>query len=315
MALCQLTVGLRREKYDMSIRRKAKSVETLKARYGLIFISPWIVGIILFFLFPIIQSIYFSFAHMSIGSNGVKTEFIGLENFDNIIRVNPDYINNLVSGLENIVVSLPLIIVISLILALFLNNAFHGRLFFRSLFFLPVILASGLVLELFLNAAAGNATEVALSDSVSFGIIDVSEVLRGLQLPVSIEGYLSAAIGSLFMIVWQTGIQILLFIAGLQSIPDLLYEVAKVEGATKWEEFWFITLPMLLRTMLLVVVFTIVELITSKTNPVITQGYNQFNNLEFGRGSAMLWLYFSIAGLFMAILFLLYNKLFFRKWG
>ena len=299
----------------MSVHRKSKSIETLKARYGLVFISPWIVGVILFFLFPIIQSIYFSFADMSIGSDGVKTKFIGLENFDNIIRVDPDYINNLVSGLKNIAVSLPLILVISLILALFLNNDFHGRLFFRALFFLPVILASGLVLDLFLKAAAGNATEVALSDTVSFGMIDFSEVLKGLQLPVSIEGYLSDAISNLFMIVWQTGIQILLFIAGLQSIPDLLYEVAMVEGATKWEEFWFITLPMLLRTMLLVIVFTIVELITSKTNPVITQGYNQFNNLEFGRGSAMLWMYFSIAGVFIAVLFALYNKVFLRKWG
>ena len=299
----------------MLIRRKPKSIETLKSRYGLVFISPWIIGIILFFLFPIVQSIYFSFADMTIGSDGVKTQFIGLDNFDNIIRVNPDYINNLISGLQSIVVSLPLILVISLILALFLNNAFRGRLFFRSLYFLPVILASGLVLELFLTAASGNATEVALSESVSFGMIDFSEVLEGLQLPLSIEEYLSAAIGDLFMIVWQTGIQILLFIAGLQSIPDLLYEVAMVEGATKWEEFWFITLPMLLRTMLLVVIFTVVELITSKTNPVITQGYNQFNNLEFGRGSAMLWLYFSIVGVFIAIFFLFYNKIFLRKWG
>lgn len=296
-------------------RRKHKSVETLKSRYGLIFISPWLVGIILFFLFPIVQSIYFSFANMSISGDGVKTQFIGMENFDNIIKVDPDYINNLISGLQSIVVSLPLILVISLILALFLNNSFRGRLFFRSLYFLPVILASGLVLELFLKAAAGNATEVALSESVSFGMIDFSEVLKGLELPVSIEDYLSAAISDLFMIVWQTGIQILLFIAGLQSIPDLLYEVAKVEGATKWEEFWFITLPMLLRTMLLVIIFTIVELITSKTNPVITQGYNQFNNLEFGRGSAMLWLYFSIVGVFIALFFLIYNKVFLRKWG
>ena len=281
----------------------------------MIFISPWIVGTILFFLFPIVQSVYFTFADISIGAEGVKTQFIGIENFNNIIKRDPDYINNLISGLQSIAVSLPLILVISLIIALFLNNSFKGRLFFRSLYFLPVILASGLVLDLFLKAAAGNATEVALSDSVSFGMIDFSEVLKGLELPLSIEGYLSAAISDLFMIVWQTGIQILLFIAGLQSIPDLLYEVAKVEGATKGEEFWFITLPMLLRTMLLVIIFTIVELITSKTNPVITQGYNQFNNLEFGRGSAMLWLYFSIVGVFIAIFFLFYNKIFLRKWG
>lgn len=299
----------------MLFKRKHKSIESLKSYYGLIFISPWIVGILLFFLFPVLQSIYFSFADMSIDAEGVKTQFVGLDNFNNIINVNPDYIDNLLSGLKSMLVSLPLILVISLILALLLNNAFRGRLFFRSLFFLPVIIANGLVLELFLQAAAGNATEVALSDSATFAMIDFTEILQGLELPLSIEEYLSTAINELFMIIWQTGIQILLFIAGLQSIPDLLYEVAKVEGATKWEEFWFLTLPMLARTMLLVIIFTVVELITAKTNPIITQGYNQFNVLEFGRGSAMLWLYFSIVGIFIAIFFLIYNKIVLRKWG
>lgn len=299
----------------MSVKRKHKGIETLKSRYGLIFLSPWIVGMLFFFLFPIIQSAYFSFADLSIGADGVSTEFIGLENFKNILYIDPDYINNLISGLQSIFVSLPFILVISLILALLLNNSFRGRLFFRSLYFLPVIIASGLVLELFLDAASGDATEVALSESVTFGMIDFSEVLEGLNLPSSIEQYLSVALSNLFMLVWQSGIQIILFIAGLQSIPDLLYEVARVEGATKWEEFWFITLPMLLRTLLLVVVFTMVEVITSKTNDVITQSYNQFNNLEFGRGSAMLWLYFLIAGVIIGLILLAYNKVFMRKWG
>ena len=299
----------------MSVKRKHKGIETLKSRYGLIFLSPWIVGMLFFFLFPIIQSAYFSFSDLSIGADGVSTKFIGLENFKNILYIDPDYINNLISGLQSIFVSLPFILVISLILALLLNNSFRGRLFFRSLYFLPVIIASGLVLELFLDAASGDATEVALSESVTFGMIDFSEVLEGLNLPSSIEQYLSVALSNLFMLVWQSGIQIILFIAGLQSIPDLLYEVARVEGATKWEEFWFITLPMLLRTLLLVVVFTMVEVITSKTNDVITQSYNQFNNLEFGRGSAMLWLYFLIAGVIIGLILLAYNKVFMRKWG
>ena len=299
----------------MSVKRKHKGIETLKSRYGLIFLSPWIVGMLFFFLFPIIQSAYFSFADLSIGADGVSTEFIGLENFKNILYIDPDYINNLISGLQSIFVSLPFILVISLILALLLNNSFRGRLFFRSLYFLPVIIASGLVLELFLDAASGDATEVALSESITFGMIDFSEVLEGLNLPSSIEQYLSVALSNLFMLVWQSGIQIILFIAGLQSIPDLLYEVARVEGATKWEEFWFITLPMLLRTLLLVVIFTMVEIITSKTNDVITQSYNQFNNLEFGRGSAMLWLYFLIAGVIIGLILLAYNKVFMRKWG
>lgn len=110
-----------------------------------------------------------------------------------------------------------------MILAILLNNNFRGRLFFRALYFLPVIISSGIVLELFLTAAQGDATEVAISDSVSFGMINFADVLKGLNLPVTIEEYLSVALNNLFMMVWQSGIQILLFIAGLQSIPDCEY--------------------------------------------------------------------------------------------
>lgn len=297
------------------MKKKTKGIETLKARYGLIFLAPWIVGMALFFVFPILQSAYFSFARLSITMDGVETEFVGLNNIRNMLFVNPDYLNNLLAAVKSLCVSAPFILIISLILALPLSSAFRGRLFFRALFFLPVIFASGPVLELFLSAAASDATEVALSDAVSFGMIDFTDVLRGLQLPSSVETYLSVALSNLFMLVWQSGIQILLFVAGLQSIPDLLYEVAKVEGATKWEEFWFITLPMLLHTILLVILFTLVEIITVKTNPVMNQSYTQFRNLEFGIGSAMLWFYFLIAGALIAFILLVYNKACLKKWG
>jgi len=308
-------------------RRKKKGIETLKSHYGLMFLSPWIVGMVLFFVFPILQSMYFSFARLSISKLGVKTEFIGFDNFKNILFVNPDYMNNLFKAVQSLFVSVPFIIIISLTLALQLNSSFKGRLLFRALFFIPVIFASGPVLDLFLyatatngtsvglSAAASSATQVAVSDAVSFGMIDFTEILRGLDLPAQVETYLSTALSNLFMLVWQSGIPILLFVAGLQSIPDLLYEVAKVEGATKWEEFWFVTLPMLLRTMLLVTIFTMVEAITLKTNPIIKQGYNQFSSLNFGAGSAMLWFYFLIAGIFIALILLIYSKVFMKKWG
>lgn len=296
------------------MKRKPMSVEKIKSRYGYIFLSPWIIGMLLFFLFPIFQSMYFSFTRLSISGSGITTEFIGIENFHSILYINPDYVNNLIKGLTEIFTQLPFIIIVSLVLALLLNNNFPGRLFFRSLYFLPVIISSGLALNLFLSASGNNATQVSLSDSVSFGMIDFTEILSGLNLPTSIETYLSTVLEDLFMLVWKSGIQIILFISGLQSIPDSLYEVSKVEGATKWEEFWFITLPMLLRTMLLVIIFTIVEIITSANNPVIEQGYNQFGVLEYGIGSAMLWFYFTIVGISIAVILLLYNKLFLKRW-
>ena len=295
-------------------KRKAIGLDTVKARYGYIFLAPWIVGMAVFFLVPIFQSVIYAFADISLDIDKINTKMVGMENFRYVLYKDSQYIDNLIEAVKGMFISVPFVLVVSLILAVILDSKFHGRLFFRSLFFLPVIITTGVVLDLYLRAATTNATDVAVSEAASFGMVDFTQVLNGLNLPAAVKNYLSVALDNLFMLVWQSGIQIVLFIAGLQSIPDLLYEVSKVEGASKWEEFWFITVPMLARTMFLVIVFTIVENITSATNPVISQSYGYFNNLLYGRGSAGLWFYFLIVGVIMAVVLLLYNKVLLKRW-
>lgn len=293
---------------------KSKGIESLKAQYGFLFTLPWLIGLIVFFIIPIIQSVIYSFSDLSVGAGSMEIELAGIKHYKFILFEDPKYIDNLISGLSNIFIQVPFILVLSLILGILLNNEFRGRILFRSLYFLPVIIASGVVLKMFLEAAQGDATEIAVSDSVSFGMIDFSSVLEGLNLPESILGYLSIALDNIFMLIWQSGIQIVLIIAGLQTIPDLLYEVAHVEGATKWEQFWFITLPMMIRTMLLVCIFTIVEVVTTNVNPVMNQGYNYFGNIEYGTGSAALWFYFILVGAILVAVFGIFSK-FLKKWG
>ena len=294
--------------------KKHKGIETLKSRYGFIFTLPFVIGLIVFFIIPIIQSIIYSFSDLKVNAGSIDIVFRGLKHYKFILIEEPNYINNLLKGLKNIFIQVPFIMILSFILGILLNNEFKGRIFFRSLYFLPVIIASGVVLKLFLQAARGGATEVAVSESASFGMIDFSTVLQGLDLPESILDYLSIALDNIFMFIWQSGIQIVLIIAGLQTIPDLLYEVAHVEGATKWEQFWFITLPMMIRTLLLVIIFTIVEVVTTNTNPVMNQGYNYFANIEYGTGSAVLWFYFVIVGAIIALTLGLFSKML-KKWG
>lgn len=294
--------------------KKKKGIEMLKSRYGFLFTLPWLIGVAVFFVIPIIQSLIYSFSSLRIEPGHVVTEWIGIENYRFIIKDNPKYLENLFSGLKNIFIQVPFILVLSLILGVLLNNDFKGRIFYRSLYFLPVIIASGVVLKMFLEASQGDSTEIATSDSVSFGMIDFSGVLEGLNLPPSILEYLTVVLDNIFLLVWQCGIQIVLVIAGLQTIPDLLYEVAHVEGASKWEQFWFITLPMMIRTMLLVVIFTLVEVVTINTNPVMNQSYSFFGNIEYGYGSAALWFYFVIVGFVIALVMFVFSK-FLKKWG
>ena len=297
--------------------RKAKhrSIEQLKERYAYMFISPWIFGMIVFFLYPIFHSVYLSFANMSIGIEGVVTEFVGTNNYYQILVTDPNYLDNVLSALKNIFISVPFILVVSMVLALLLNGSYKGRIFYRGLYFLPVIIASGTVLQLFLTAGSTNATQAAVSDAAGFDLIDFDDVLSGLNLPSFIEDYISLALGEIFMLVWQSGIQTILIIAGLQSIPDLHYEVARVEGANPWETFWFVTFPQLIRTMVLVVIFSIIEVCAANTNEIISAAYRKFNDIEYGVGSAMLWFYYIFVAVVMLIIFLIYQRVFVKKWG
>ena len=296
--------------------KKHHGIERIRERYGLIMISPWIFGILVFFLFPLFQSIYFSFSDVSIEYGGAVLAFTKLKNYHTILAEDPNYVKNLFSAFNNLLISLPFILIVSIILALLLNGKYRGRIFFRGLFFLPVIMASGITLELFLAAAGSASGSAPVSDTATFDMmVDFSTILKSLNLPSSIENYIAQALSKIFLLVWQSGIQTILIIAGLQSIPDLLYEVAQVEGASQWEKFWYITFPMLSRTILLVTVFTTVETVSASSNSIMSMAYDKMTVLEYGVGSAMLWFYFSIVGLFLALFLLIYNKAFLKRWG
>ena len=295
-------------------KTKKKGLENLKSRYGLMFISPWIIGLLLFFLFPIGQSIYYSFSSIQLSSNGIITSFLGLDNYDFIMNKHPLYLSALVESLASMAYTLPAILVVSLVLALILNKKFAGRTFYRCLYFLPVIIASGVVVDLLFSVTSSDISSVGVDASVSANMVDFTEIIAKLELPVQISKYISVVMDEIVNIIWGTGVQIILFISGLQSIPDLLYEVAKVEGCTKWEEFWFITLPMLSRVMVLVIVYTVVELLTAKSNPLMALLIKTLSNLEYGTGAAMAWLYFLIVGVALGIIMYLIDRFWSRRW-
>lgn len=295
-------------------KTKKKGLENLKSKYGLMFISPWIIGLLLFFLFPIGQSIYYSFSSIQLSSNGIITSFLGLDNYDFIMNKHPLYLSALVESLVSMAYTLPAILVVSLVLALILNKKFAGRTFFRCLYFLPVIIASGVVVDLLFSVTSSDISSVGVDASVSANMVDFTEIIAKLELPVQISKYISVVMDEIVNIIWGTGVQIILFISGLQSIPDLLYEVAKVEGCTKWEEFWFITLPMLSRVMVLVIVYTVVELLTAKSNPLMALLIKTLSNLEYGTGAAMAWLYFLIVGVALGIIMYLIDRFWSRRW-
>lgn len=295
-------------------RNKNRGIEALKSRYGWICISPWIVGLVLFFGLPIIQSVIYTFSDVKLATGGLQTEFVGLENYKYIFAQNADYLDYIAAAVIQFLYSFPVILIISIILAIMLNQKFKGRIFFRALYFLPVIIASGAVLSVVLSSVSDGVANIETDESVAMAMFDVDEIVTSLGLPSKIGEYFVTIIDGIMNMIWNCGIQTVLFISGMQTIPPLLYEVSKVEGATKWEEFWFITLPMLSRVIVLVGVFTMVELMTAQNNSVMRQAYVFMRTQNYGEGSAMLWSYFSVIGVIMAVILGLYNRLCMRKW-
>ena len=296
-------------------KKKYRGIEQLKSRYGWLFISTWLVGVILFFAIPVIQSVISSFSQMTVNEGGIKTLFVGMKNYKYIITEHTDYLGWLRKSVTNFLYSLPIIVLLSLVLALLLNNKFKGRLFFRALYFMPVIIASGVVIELISGMTTGGMSDSSVSESVSGGMFSVQDVMAVLDLPNQVAEYVQKIISNIFDLIWNSGIQTVLFIAGLQSIPSSLYEASRVEGATKWEEFWFITFPMLSNVTLLVMVYTMVELFISNRNVLILKVYDLMRAAVYDQTSAMMWFYFLIVGGIMGIIVGIYRKRLQNKWS
>ena len=294
--------------------KKNRGILELKSRYGYMFTLHWIIGIVIFFALPLIQSIVFSFSEIEIVNGGINVDIIGLANYKQILLADANYEQWLSGSVTSYLYSLPIILLLSMSLALILNQKFKGRLFFRALYFLPVIISTGAVINLIFKTTSSDMSNIGVSDAYSSNMVSVDDIVKLLDIKGEIAQYITVTISKMFDLVWSCGIQIVLFLAGLQSVPSSFFEASRIEGATKWEEFWFITFPMLSRVTLLVTVFTMVELITSERTTLIKNVYSMMRTGNYDETSAMMWFYFLICGGMMGLLVFLYNRFLMKRW-
>ncbi len=295
-------------------KKKYRSIEQLKSRYGYGFTAIWVIGFILFFAIPIIQSLTYAFSDVAPSAEGIQTKFVGFQNFNFILNEHPDFTGWLTADISSILYSMPIILLVSVVLALLLNQKFRGRIIFRAVYFIPVIIATGAVLKLMFSTTSEEMTTAGVSSTITGSMFSIEDVVGWLNIPDKVAQILKNIIDNIFDLLWSCGIQTVLFIAGLQSIPSTLYEASRVEGATKWEEFWFITFPSLGSVTLLVAVYTMVDVFTNTRNTVIEKAYGQMSSGVYDEPSAMLWTYFAIVGVIMAIVLFLYNRFLLKRW-
>lgn len=299
-----------------NIRMKLGSYEGQKALWGFLFVLPWLLGFIFFFFIPLLTSLRYSLSTVEASSQGLKINFVGISNFVEALTVNTSFNRTLVESIMNIVVNVPLIIILSLFLAVLLNQKFVGRSLARSIFFLPVILASGVILNLESTSLVQaineeNANSGGLANAM--GAFELKRMMIMSGVNETIVNYLTGAVGRIYQIISQSGVQILIFLAGIQTISPQLYEASKMEGATGYEAFWKITFPMVSPLILVNMVYTIVDSFSRSdvTDLIMTTGFNNFN---FGLSSAMAWLYFTSIMLILLIsTYFISRKVFYQE--
>jgi len=296
------------------MKKSLKDFSQRKRMYGRMFILPWEIGFVIFFLIPLVQSLSFVFCDVTVGEFNFETKWTGLANIQYIFGESAKYVDNLVDALTSFIYSILLVVALSLIVGVILNQNFKGRIVFRSIFFLPVIVATGVVMTLLMGETEQTAAAVESMRGGGNGV-NVTAILEGMHLTPEITGFLVSFVNQIFDLFWDCGIQIVLFISGLQSIPEQLYEVCRVEGANKWEEFWYVTFPMLSGTTLLVMVFTAIEIFTDSSNLVMKQGLDLLKQTEYSWSAAMLWVYFAIVGAILGLAVLLLQKFVFSRWA
>ncbi len=275
---------------------------------GLLFVLPFLVGFFFIFLPLITESLKYSFSNMEVTMDGyvlTKAKENGLEHYIKAFAIDPDFNLQLLSSIGGMLVQIPLVLIFSFFAANLLNQKFRGRTVARSIMFLPVIISSGVIIALensdLLVSTLSTTSELTGSDLAS--ALNMTQFLYDYtSLPVSVISFLSSAVTGLYDIIIASGIQILIFLAGLQSISPSLYEASSMEGATQWENFWKITFPMISPLILVNSVYTVVDLFTNDNNEMMAEIKRTiFTEIDYGYGSAMAWIYFICIAVIIAV--------------
>lgn len=291
----------KRERKKQLKKIKPGRLERREARVGWIFIIPWLLGAAIFLAYPLITSFWYALNNIRITPTRKVFTFVGYQNFTQILLSDKDFPVELVDYILSTVISAPIIVVFALIIAMMLNQNIKGKGVFRTIFFLPVIIVSGPILGMLTEQGAG-----------SISAIDTQAITTAISsvLPAMIAEPISELFQNMITILWYSGVQILIFLSGLQKIDKSMYEAAKIDGGSGWECFWKITLPNLKAMILLNTVYTVVFISNNDQNPIIelikTSMFSGTKEKGYGYASAMAWLYtlvvLLIVGLFALIL-------------
>ncbi len=302
-------------------KRRAASLDRRKARAGWVFVLPFVLGFAIIYLPIIFNSIRLSFFELESMPGGALAEtFVGFANYNEALFVNPDFVSTLIAGLGKLAFDIPAIVIFSLFMAVLLNQKMVGRAAFRAIFFIPVILSTGIMASIDQGnilasygeeGVSGGQSHSASSQIVS--MLDVEALFDQMKIGREIVGYVIGIVNSIYDIVNRSGVQMLIFLAGLQSISPAIYESCQIEGASAWETFWKITLPMISPMILVNAIYTVIDSFTAGSNTVMRFIEQEYSTKQGVISTAMAWMYFMLVIIIVAVVALILGRFVFYQ--
>ncbi len=308
------TVVAKKKTEKKKKQKKMLDLSQQQARAGWLFISPFIFGVCMFFIIPLIKSFWYSLTDVQFVLGGTITTWNDFGNYVEAFRGDVDFLPMLGTSLGNILWQVPVIIIFSMFIALILNQKFRGRVFARAIFFLPVIVTSGIIISIINNDYYAGQVEQGGQTASMFSVGSIQTILMNSGFSDELIELFVTIADNIFNITWKSRVQILLFLAGLQSVPGQLYEAAKVEGATAWETFWKITFPMITPQIIINVTYSVVDSFTDYENQVMQYVYDLgFFQMRYGYSSAVAWIFFICIIAILGIVNFFLNKIAFYQ--
>lgn len=310
------------EKAQVKIKTTKIPYEKKKGLYGYGFIALWFIGTLWLFIMPVLTSLWYSLCNtklldkagaLEVGmtSAGIYTEWNGFYNFTKAFTIDTTFLPKLGTALGEILPNTIVIMIFSLFIAVILNQKFRGRTLARAVFFLPVLIATGPVI----SVINGDMTSQGVSDAAQFStlfktdlVTELMEFLGIYNLNQTFIDIIKDITSGVLNLVWNSGIQILIFLSALQTIPPSAKEAASIEGATAWEFFWKITFPYISPMILSNLVYTVIDAFVSTDNVVMEYVLAQSRNWEYGYSAALAWIYFAIVGACLGIICVIINR-------
>lgn len=293
-------------------QKKSLRLTRRQQRAGYLFVLPWVFGFIFFFLQPFLESMWYAVNNVTMGSGGIEAKFVGLGNFKYLILEDSKFLINLWEVTADMLVQVVVCTILSLLVAVVLVQNFRGRTVYRAIFFLPIIMTSGVVYSMV--GSVVDSMGVSTGNAYMNGNTIITMMERS-GISETLITVIKGAVESIYVMAVNCGVPILLYISGLQKIPESAYEAARIEGAGNWDIFWKITVPKISPIIFLNIVYSIVDSCTAygreEDGNVMMMAIQEMGfgkSMKFGMSSAMAWMYFAVIVFFLLLAWLLVGR-------